>query len=259
MCSLNCYYAEDHRFDCFFGWLRATQHCACDKWLPTCRRLQSTVNLCSCSNLQSQNWTESYSNLQSQKWTERCKEVQNKIYQFQPKSVEAKMITSKSINILECRMILIQVHVHQWSFSCIGHAKDKEVYVLCCDRKAWAASAQSFTLAASNNRDHPTKSTIIASSRHIYFCFALCTHPVRGESHIQRNTNWEVAVTLPTFCNEPEVRIDWILFFFVSGLLLPPTGSGVRFSLLQLESDWIWIFFYAKDVTGSNEILQTFR
>ena len=29
--------------------------------------------------------------------------------------------------------------------------------------------------------------------------------------------------------------------FFGSGLLLPPRGSGVRFSLLQPDPDWIWI------------------
>jgi len=37
------------------------------------------------------------------------------------------MIKSKSIKILECGKIQIQVHVHLWSF--IGHVKDKEVYV----------------------------------------------------------------------------------------------------------------------------------
>jgi len=28
---------------------------------------------------------------------------------------------------------------------------------------------------------------------------------------------------------------------FGSGLLLPPAGAGVRFSLLQPDQDWIWI------------------
>jgi len=40
----------------------------------------------------------------------------------------------------------MQVHVHLWSISFIGHVKGKEVYFLCCDKKARAASAQSFTL-----------------------------------------------------------------------------------------------------------------
>jgi len=37
-------------------------------------------------------------------------------------------------------------------------------------------------------RDH----SIIACSRYIYMC-VLRAHPVRGESHIQRNANGEVA------------------------------------------------------------------
>jgi len=45
MSNLNCYCAEDCRFDSFFGRFKATQHCACNKWLPACRWLQSTVNL----------------------------------------------------------------------------------------------------------------------------------------------------------------------------------------------------------------------
>ena len=79
MYNLNCFCAEDRRFDPLFGWLRATQHCGCNKWLPACRWLQSSVNLHSYSNLQPQNWTESYSNLQSQNWSESCEEVQKKI------------------------------------------------------------------------------------------------------------------------------------------------------------------------------------
>ena len=39
MCNLNCYYAEDRRFESFFGWLRAMQQCAYNKWLQTCRWL----------------------------------------------------------------------------------------------------------------------------------------------------------------------------------------------------------------------------
>jgi len=113
------------------------------------------------------------------------------------------MITSKSTNILKCRKIYIQVHVHLRSFSCIRHAKDKEVYFLCCDQKAWTASAQSFTLwqqaiVRITRRDH----SIIACSRHIYLCVALCAHPICGESHFQRNINWEVATTSLPFCSE---------------------------------------------------------
>jgi len=68
----------------------------------------------------------------------------------------------------------------------------------CCDQKAQAASAQSFTLWQQATieitcHDH----SIIACSRHIYMGVILPAHPVRGESHIQCNANWEVA-TCPT-------------------------------------------------------------
>ena len=64
----------------------------------------------------------------------------------------------------------------------------------CCDRKARAASAQSFALRQQatieiTRRDH----SIIACSYHIYMGVVLRAYPVRGESHIQRNASGEVA------------------------------------------------------------------
>ena len=64
------------------------------------------------------------------------------------------------------------------------------------DRKARAASAQSFTLWQSatiemNRRDH----SIIACSYHVHMVVILHAHLVRGESHIQRNANRAVATT----------------------------------------------------------------
>jgi len=74
----------------------------------------------------------------------------------------------------------------------------------CCDRKAWAESAQSFTLWQQATieitcHDH----SIIVCSRHIHMIVILHPHPVRGESHIQRNANGEVATTSPPFYNKP--------------------------------------------------------
>jgi len=68
----------------------------------------------------------------------------------------------------------------------------------CCDRKARAASAQSFTLWQQATieimrHDH----SIVACSCHVYMGVILRAHPVRGESHIQRNNNREVATTFP--------------------------------------------------------------
>ena len=49
------------------------------------------------------------------------------------------------------------------------------------------------TVAASNNRDHARNLSTIACSRYIYYGVILHAHPVRGESHNQRNTTGEVA------------------------------------------------------------------
>ena len=67
------------------------------------------------------------------------------------------------------------------------------------DRKARAACAQSFALLQQatieiTRRNH----SIIASSRHMYMGVIHRAHPVRGESHIQRNANGEVAALVPT-------------------------------------------------------------
>ena len=111
MSNLNCYYAEDCQFDSFFGWLRATQHCACNKCrlLPTCRLLQSTVNL------QSQNWTESYSNLQSENWTESWEEFQQKMINSNPNLFKQKWWhpnLSMYWNVARYKCIFISGHFH---------------------------------------------------------------------------------------------------------------------------------------------------
>jgi len=83
-----------------------------------------------------------------------------------------------------------------------------------CERQAsiflvlWSKSlngkcAKLHTVAASNNRDHRRDHSINACSCHIYLCVAHCAHPICGESHFQRNINWEVATTSPLFA-EPQ-------------------------------------------------------
>jgi len=55
------------------------------------------------------------------------------------------------------------------SFSCIGHAKDKELYFLCYDRKTRAASAQSFTLWQQATIEITCRAhSISACSRHMH-------------------------------------------------------------------------------------------
>jgi len=76
----------------------------------------------------------------------------------------------------------------------------------CCDRKSRAACAQSFApwqqaTTQITRRDH----SIIACSRHVHNGVILHAHPVRGESHNQRNTTadvatqWKVIWKWPTF------------------------------------------------------------
>jgi len=69
------------------------------------------------------------------------------------------------------------------------------VPVCCCDWKSRAASAQSCALWQQATieitcHDH----SISACSCRIYVGVNLRAHPLRGESHIQRNANWEVAI-----------------------------------------------------------------
>jgi len=91
----------------FFRWLaQATQHCDCNKWLPTYRWLQSNVNLQSCSNLY----------LQSQNWIESCEEFQKKIINTNPNLLKQKNDNIQTINMLKCHKIEIQVYVYLWSF-----------------------------------------------------------------------------------------------------------------------------------------------
>ena len=74
----------------------------------------------------------------------------------------------------------------------------------CCDRKPRAACAQSFA-------SWQQATTEIMRRNLSYYClltprtyiFVLHAHPVRGESHNQRNTTGEVATTSPPFYNEP--------------------------------------------------------
>jgi len=49
------------------------------------------------------------------------------------------------------------------------------------------------TVAASNNGDHPTRSLYYCLFAPRIYIFVLRAHPVRGESHNQRNATGEVA------------------------------------------------------------------
>jgi len=59
------------------------------------------------------------------------------------------------------------------------------------------------TMAASNNRDHACNLSYYCLPALEFFGVILHAHPVRGESHNQRNTTGEVATSSPSFYNEP--------------------------------------------------------
>ena len=55
------------------------------------------------------------------------------------------------------------------------------------------------TVAASNSRDHPTRSLYYCLFAPHTYLFVLRAHPVRDESYNQRNSTGEVATTSPPF------------------------------------------------------------
>jgi len=64
----------------------------------------------------------------------------------------------------------------------------------CCDRKSWAACAQSFApWQQATIESMLAISLTIACSHYIYSGVILHAHPARGESHNQRNATGEVA------------------------------------------------------------------
>ena len=63
----------------------------------------------------------------------------------------------------------------------------------CCGRKSRGACAQSFALAASNNRDHAPQSIYYWLCMPHMYIIAFRAHPVHGESHIQPNATGEFA------------------------------------------------------------------
>jgi len=108
---------------------------------------------------------------------------------FEP-GLERPCANNKSYCIFLCLKIIF----FRWKPN--SHFGHRQKNWRCCDRKSRAACAQSFApwqqaTIEINRRDH----SIIACSRHIHNGVILHAHPVRGESHNQRNTTGEVATT----------------------------------------------------------------
>ena len=104
--------------------------------------------------------------------------------------------------------------------------------VLRSESLSWKC-AKLHTVAASNNRDHmPWSLYYSLFVPHIYMWVVLHTHPIRGESHIQRNANWEVATTSPLFTTNHANRT----FFLWRLHLTRPSHPGYSTILLRSES-----------------------
>ena len=154
-----------------------------------------------------------YSNVLYPSWADCCVEVHKKIFNSNP-----NLVKSNSINMLECRKI-IQTQVACMFISGHFHVmgmRNTRKYISCVhwNRKAQAASAQSFTLWQQATREVTWQNRPITCSPHIHLCVALLAHYVRGESHFQRNTNWEVTATSYPFWNE--LHQSYVLFVKVS-------------------------------------------
>jgi len=103
---------------------------------------------------------------------------------------------------------LLQTESHktynQWWGSKV---KAKKKY--CCDRKSWAAYAQSFALWQQATIEIMLAiSLTIACSRYVYIGIIIHAHPVRDESHIQRNATGKVATVSRRAPNIHYVKIS---------------------------------------------------
>jgi len=96
-----------------------------------------------------------------------------------------------------CKTALWTYKLRTKSFTQIWEHIYKYSTTYCCDRKSRAACAQSFAPWQQATIEIMLAiSLTIACSRYIYNGFILHAHPVRDESHNQRNTTGEFAAIL---------------------------------------------------------------
>ena len=93
--------------------------------------------------------------------------------------------------------------VHLWPFSCIRHAKDKEVYFLCCNQKARTASAQSLTL---------WQQAMIEITWRDHFCYYLFTSHIFVCCSLRTSHLWWIALSTQhqlRGCNNAPSFLQW--------------------------------------------------
>jgi len=138
-----------------------------------------------------------------------------------------------------CFTVILCVHFPAWPSSFEMLWSGSLEYLGCMVRIFWlllrsespsGKCTKLRTVVASNNRVHMPWS--------LYYCLfvphtcgvVLRAHPVRGESHNQRNTNGEVATTSPHFYNEP--HRSHILFVKVSHSMTSTSWSQHHFVVI---------------------------
>ena len=94
------------------------------------------------------------------------------------------------------------------------------------------------TVAASNNRDHPTRSLYYCLFAPHTYIFVLRAHPVRGESHNLRNTTGEVATLAVFFIRRKISRVVWHNRYLALGNGLNKFGN--HWSSSMFAKWWLW-------------------
>jgi len=83
------------------------------------------------------------------------------------------------------------------------------------------------TVAASNNRDHPTRSLYYCLFPPHTYIFVLRAHPVRGESYNQRNTTGEVAAKQKFSQSDPVLIRQFSNYLQSDPVLIRPELASV--------------------------------
>jgi len=152
MGNLNCYYAELRIISTTLSLVgsgrarrRSSMHCACNKLLPKCPWLQSTVNTQSYCNLQSQNWSENYKN-------------------HQPKSdlKVTKKFKRKSTNLIQiCLSKNDNIQIHQYIEISQDSNPDPSRYSTVVIFTYWACQRQRSTFLVLRSKRRVASSQII--------------------------------------------------------------------------------------------------
>jgi len=151
------------------------------------------------------------------------------------------MITSKSINVLKCRKIQIQIHVHVWPFSCIEQMKT----TLSMQRQLkgsnnipsflqWTAPIARFFVKVAPG------TTFTSWSKHHFVVIGKAEQQVRKASHCCTKQQWRSHVMIILVLL---VRATWVLFIMHIPFVVNRTFNTMLTERLQhLHQGWARLF-----------------